>query len=159
MSAMLSLETQPAPHSANAHVALGEGAVLLRQSGGKPLRIRGELLAECTSRTPAGPTWQDLQIYSCDDGHVAVALRTCRDTRHESDVFHAHLFESLEKALGWLQTFDPTVDLVADLDASDRRISATEIALRAAALRQRADWVEMQYRSMIGELLFQFDIG
>jgi len=74
-------------------------------------------------------------------------------------VFHAHLFESLEKALGWLQTFDPTVDLFADLDASDRRISATEIALRAAALRQRADWVEMQYRSMIGELLFQFDIG
>jgi hypothetical protein len=61
--------------------------------------------------------------------------------------------------LAWLQAFDPAADLFADLDASDRRISATEIALRAASLRQRADWVEMQYRSMIGELLFQFDIG
>lgn len=72
---------------------------------------------------------------------------------------HAHLFESLELALAWLQAFDPAADLFADLDASDRRLNATEIALRAAALRQRADWVELQYRSMIGELLFQFDVG
>jgi hypothetical protein len=158
MSAMLSPEAGiPSPPSTTP--AIGEGGYLLRQSGGKPLRIRGELLAECTSRTPAAPTWQELQIFRCDDGKVALALRTCRDNRSESDVFHAHLFDSLEQALAWLQSFDPAADLFADLDASDRRISATEIALRAASLRQRADWVEMQYRSMIGELLFQFDIG
>ncbi len=158
MSAMLSPEAGHVSPSSTAP-ALGDGGYLLRQSGGKPLRVRGELLAECTSRTPAAPAWQDLQIYRCDDGQFAVALRTCRNKRCEGDVFHAHLFDSLEKGLAWLQAFDPAADLFADLDASDRRISATEIALRAASLRQRADWVEMQYRSMIGELLFQFDIG
>jgi hypothetical protein len=51
------------------------------------------------------------------------------------------------------------MDLFADLDASDRRATATDIALLAAALRQRADWVELLYRSMIGELLYRLDIN
>jgi hypothetical protein len=65
----------------------------------------------------------------------------------------------LDAALGWLQAFDPTADLGADIDASDRRVSTTDIALRAAALRQRADRIELQYRSMIGELLYRMDVG
>jgi hypothetical protein len=136
-----------------------DGFVILRQSGGRPLRIRGELIADCTSWMPLAPAWQELKIYSCMNGQVALALRTCRGEKRDGDVFRAQIFLSLEEALLWLQEFNPATDLFADLDASDRRATATDIALRAAALRQRADWVELLYSSMIGELLYRLDIN
>jgi hypothetical protein len=58
-----------------------------------------------------------------------------------------------------LQAFNPTADLDADIDSSDRRISTTDIALRPATLRQYADRVEQHYRVIIGELLYRIDIG
>jgi hypothetical protein len=134
-------------------------AVTLRLSGGKPMRIRAELLAEASSRSAGAPAWHELALYRRDGGDYAIGLKTCRGPAGDSDVFHARIFPDLEAALDWLQDFDPTADLGADLDASDRRISTTDIALRAASLRQRADRVGLQYRSMIGELLYRLDLG
>jgi hypothetical protein len=74
----------------------------------------------------------------------------------ENDLFHACVFPELEQALDWLQSFDPTLGLSIDFDASDRRLSTTDLALRAAALRLRADRVGVHYRAMIGDLLYRF---
>jgi hypothetical protein len=149
-------------HAAPPPAALAEyadGVVTLRMSGGKPMRMRAELLAECSSWSAGAPAWQELALYRRDSDDFAVGLRTCRGPAGESDVFHARVFRDLEEALAWLQAFDPTADLGVDIDASDRRISTTDIALRAAALRQRADRVSLQYRAMVGELLYRMDIG
>ncbi len=137
---------------------LGE-AVTLRLTGGKPLRMRAELLAEATSWHTASHAWHELRLYVRDAGDYAVALKTCLSEAGAGDVFHAQILPDLDAALGWIQAFDPTADLTADIDASDRKISATDIALRAAALRQRADQVATQYRTMIGELLYRIDLG
>lgn len=133
--------------------------VTLRQSGGKPLHIRAELLAECSSWSAGAPAWHELALYSRGAEGFAAGIKTCRAPTGGSDVCHARLFPDMESALGWVQGFDPTGDLAADIDSSDRRISATEIALRAATLRQQADRVRQQYDAMIGELLYRMDAG
>ncbi len=136
-----------------------DGNVILRLSGGKPMHMRAELLAECSSWTPGAPAWHELAVYGRETGDFAAAIKTCRAPMGGSDVFHARVFTDLEAALSWVQGFDPTADLGADIDSSDRRISTTDIALRAATLRQQADRVEQQYRAMVGELLYRMDAG
>lgn len=145
--------------SAALEVGPGDEPVTLRVSGAKPLHLRARLLAEGTSWTPGAPAWHEIALYQRAAGAFAIGLKTCHLAGGDSDLFHARLFPTLDEALAWLQDFDPTADLGADIDASDRRISTTDIALRAAALRQRADRVRLQYRSLIGELLYRLDLG
>jgi hypothetical protein len=136
-----------------------DDAVTLRTTGGKPLRIRAELLAEARTWRAGAHSWHELLLYRRESGDYAVGLKSCSDEPGAGDVFHAQLLPDLESALSWIQAFDPTADLTADIDASDRKISATDIALRAAALRQRADQVATRYRTMVGELLYRIDLG
>jgi hypothetical protein len=127
-------------------------------SGGKPIRFRGSLLVEASSWTTEAPVWHEIVLYERDTMDYIAGIKTCRSPA-SNDVFHATAFGELESVLTWIEEFDPMADLVADLDASDRRISTTDIALRAAALRQRADRVVLQYRTMVGEILYRIDLG
>jgi hypothetical protein len=133
--------------------------VTLRNSHSRPLRVQATLLAEASSWCEAIPAWQEVVLLQELAGGFAVGLKTCRAPSGEGDVYHAHRFADLEQALAWLQEFDPVADLRVDFDVMDRRISTIELALRAASLRQRADWVRLQYESTIGELLFRLDTG
>jgi hypothetical protein len=133
--------------------------VVLQVSGGKPLRLRGITLAEGQSWAPGTVAWHEVTLYRADTDEVAVAVRTLRKAPGETDIHRAELFPTLGDALSWLEQFDPTQDLSVDLDASDRALSAIEIALRAAALRGRADEVARQWRALLGELLFRLDPG
>jgi len=135
-----------------------DNTVTLRVSGSRPIRMCGELLAECSSWSPGAPAWHELVVYRRQTEDFAAGIKTCHGSRDGAEVFHARIFPDLNAALGWLQAFNPTADLGADIDSSDRRISTTDIALRAATLRQRTDRVEQQYRVMIGELLYRMDV-
>ncbi|NKC34478.1 hypothetical protein [Falsiroseomonas selenitidurans] len=133
------------------------GPVALRVSGGKPLRLRGTLLVEGQSRAADSALWHAVSVWRLEGQDVAVALRTHRQAAPEADLHRAELFPTLAEALEWLEGFDPVADLAVDFDASDRRLSAVEIALRAAALRGRADQVTRQWRALLGEVLFLLD--
>ena len=137
--------------------ACAQDIVTLRVAGSRPLRLRAHLLAEASSWTSGAPAWHEVALYQRDEGDIVVALRTCTQPDGDGDVCHARQFVSLADAARWLAGVNPTADLLTDLDASDRRLSGVEIALRAAALRQRADRIERQYSAMIGELLFRLD--
>lgn len=128
--------------------------VMLRVSGGRPLQLRGHLLAEASSWSPGASAWHEIALYQCTGDEIAAALRLCTQPDGAGDLCQGRLFAALADAADWLAGFNATADLASDLDASDRRLSGVEIALRAAALRQRADRIERQYRVMIGELLF-----
>ena len=54
------------------------GSVLLRNVGGKPLRLRADLLAEGSSRASNLGFWHELALYRTDSGQIAVALRLLR---------------------------------------------------------------------------------
>jgi hypothetical protein len=133
--------------------------VTLRVSGGKPLRLFGIPLAESNSWSPGTVAWHEVAIWQREGGEVAVAIRTFRKAPGEADVHRAELFPTLADALTWLEEFDPTGDLCVDLDASDRSVSALDMALRAAALRGRAEEVTRQWRALVGEMLFRLHPG
>ena len=137
----------------------GDGMVTLRLSGGKPMHMRAELLARCSSWSAGAQAWHELALYHRDSADFAIGLKTCLGPMGGSDVFHARLFPDLDAALGWVQGFDLTADLDADIASSDQRISTTDIALRAATLRQQADRLQQQYRSMVAELLYRLGAG
>jgi hypothetical protein len=133
------------------------GVVALRVSGGKPLRIRGTLLAEGHSWATGTIAWHEVALWRREGGEVAVAIRTLRKAANEADVHRAELFPNLPEALTWLEGFDPTADLSPDFDPNDRGLSALEVTLRAAALRGRAEEVARQWRALLGEMLFRLD--
>jgi hypothetical protein len=133
------------------------GAVLLRNAGGKPLRLRAELLAEGSSRGEGAGAWHELAIYRMESGQVAVALRLARQGGAETGVHRARVFEDMDSASGWLEGFDPACDLSVDFDVADSRVSAAYVTLKAAALRDRAERLERAYRSLVGEMLFRLE--
>jgi len=134
-------------------------AYSLRVSGGKPLRLSAVCLAEGNSWCLGTPAWHEVQVLRGTDGDHAVGIKCFRKAPGEADTFHAEVFPNIEEAVAFLEGFDPTTDLRVDIDASDRSVSAAEIALKAAALRQRADEVVRQWRALVGEMLFRLDLA
>ena len=132
-------------------------SLLLRNAGGKPLRLRAELLAEGSSRVPEAAFWHEVALYRTDAGQTAVALRFMRPGGAENGVHRARVFEDMDDAATWLECFDPAVDLSADFDVSDTRVSAACVALKAAALRDRAERLDRAYRGLVGEVLFRLE--
>lgn len=149
MSASLSV---PLAHAETAPPAM----VALREAGGKPLRFRGELLAEASSRRPHMALWHEIAVYRCEDGGIAVSLRLRgADGVAESD--RARRFPSLDLAADWLAAFEPAADLRAGFDVADPAASGAEIAVKAASLRDRRDDLVRAYRAVVGELLYRIE--
>ncbi len=140
---------------------LGRGSdlalVVLRNSGGKPVRLHAELMAEGSSRYQGSMLWHELAIYRAEDGAVAVAVRFMAASGTEAGVHRALLFDTADAAANWLETFDPAFDLSADFDVSDTRVSVAAVALKAASLRDRAERLTREYRVLVGEVLFRLE--
>lgn len=135
----------------------GMQPVSLRVSGGKPMRLRAQALAEGNSWRLGTHAWHEVQMFRRDTGEYVVGIKCFKKAAGDADIFHAELFPNLEEAVAFLEGFDPTADLSVDIDASDRSVSAAEIALKAAALRQRADEITRQWRALVGEMLYRLD--
>jgi hypothetical protein len=131
--------------------------IVLRNSGGKPLRVQGILIAEGSSRGPHSTAWHEIAIYRVASGGVAVAIRFLGASGAACGVHRARLFDSTDEACGWLESFEPAFDLGADFDVSDARASSAAVSLKAAALRDRAERLEREYRALVGEVLFRLE--
>lgn|GEM_PF-5617013 len=131
------------------------GWLLLRTHGGRPLRLKAELLAEGSNRELGAPLWHEVALYRADSGEIAVALRVIRADALDLAVHRARLFDTLDAAVSWLENFDTSADLSADFDVADRGVSAASVTLKAAALRERAEQLDRGYRGLIGEILFR----
>ncbi len=132
------------------------GLVVLRNNGGKPLRLRGELLAEGSSRCAEERMWHEIALYQAADGAVAVAIRFFGGAA-ETGVQRARLFPTMDEACAWLEAFDPSFDLAADFDVADPGISVARVALKAAVLRDRAERLTRGYRGLVGEVLYRLE--
>jgi hypothetical protein len=131
--------------------------VVLRNSGGKPLRLHAELVAEGSSRCTGSALWHELALYRTSEGTIAVAIRFLAASGMEAGVHRARLFDTADEVASWLENFDPAFDLGADFDVSDARESVASVSLKAAALRDRAERLSRAYRVMIGEVLYRLE--
>jgi len=133
------------------------GVIVLRQSGGKPLKIKAELLAEGSSRTVTSLGWHEIAIYRTEEDGIVVAIRSLRNGGAESCVHRARSFPDTDQAATWLEEFDPSFDLSADFDVADPRASAASVSLKAATLRDRTERLKRDYRCLVGEVLFRLE--
>ncbi len=131
--------------------------VLLRTASGKPLRLQAELLAEGSSRASDAPLWHEVSLYRTRSGQIALALRCVRASDPAGFAHRALVFDDMDAAATWLEQFDPTVDVNADFDVADTRLSSAAMALKAASLRDRTERLERAYRALIGEVLFRLE--
>ncbi len=136
----------------------GPAPMVLRVSGGKPLRMEAVLLVEGEEVAAAAGGSRALRIYRRAGGDIVVALRTPdAGCGVDAAVDRVEVFPDLEEAARWLEGFDPTADLATELDASDRGLTAVELALRAAALRIRSDAAARRYRGLVGDVLYRLE--
>lgn len=134
-----------------------DGVLTVSTSDGKPMNMRAERLAQCTSWSTGALAWHELALYRRDTANFAIALRTCRGPMGSSDVFHARIFKTLEAALAWLQAFSPVADLGAAIEAPEGTVNLGGNAIRATDPHQNAEQVEQRYRVMINELVGRMD--
>jgi hypothetical protein len=131
------------------------GSVSLR-AGGKPLRFKGTLLAEASSRRPGAKAWHEITVYAEDCGGYAAGLRLCA-LPPLAGTDRAARFPTLDALADWLEKHDPSADLQAGFDVADPTATGADLAVKAAALRDRAEDLRRAYRALIGELLYQLD--
>lgn len=132
--------------------------VMLRNIGGRPLRLCAELLAEGSNRQPGATHWHEVALFRTENGQIAVALRLLRAVAGDLGVHRARLFDDLESAGEWLEQFDCSTDLQADFDVADGRLSMARLTIHAAALRERAERLERGFRGLVGEMLFRIEM-
>lgn len=133
----------------------GGSEIVFRNVGTKPLRLCVALLADGSNKLDGSIEWHEVSLYRAVSGQFAVALRFVRATSLESTIHRARVFETMDDAATWLETFDPIADLSADFDVSDIRLSAARVALKASALRERAERLDRAYRVLVGEVLYR----
>lgn len=132
--------------------------VTLRRSGQQPIRFKGTAIAEATGHSPEGTLWYEINIFRKQTGGFVLDLRVFRKGRGQKDSFHAYDFDSLGEAVSFLENHDPQSDIPVHVDTDDKSISTAELTLKAVALRQRLEEAERDYRSLVGDLLYQLDI-
>ena len=131
--------------------------ILLRNRGGRPLRLQATLLAEGGNRQPGVTHWHEMALYRTDAGQIAVALRLLSSLPGECGVHRARVFGDIDAACGWLEQFDVAADLDAGFDVADQRLSGPGLAVEAASLRGRAERLDRAYRGLVGEILFHLE--
>ncbi len=131
--------------------------ITLRRSGRQPLRFKGALLAEATGHSTEGRLWHELNIFSRQMGGFVVDMRVFKKDRGQKDVFHVHVFETMGEVVSFLEEFDPTADVTVDVETDAPGYTTARLTLKAVALRQRIEDVTRDYRSLVGDLLFQLD--
>ncbi len=133
------------------------GWITLRRTGRQPLRFKGALVAEATGHTPEGRMWHELNIFSRQTGGFVVDLRVFKKGRGQKDIFHVHAFETMGEVISFLEEFDPTVDVPANVDTDVPGCATARMTLKAVALRQQIEEAERDFRSLVGDVLFRLD--
>ena len=131
--------------------------ILLRNIGGKPLRLQATLLAEGGNRQAGVTHWHEIALYRTDAGQIALALRLMSAAPGDTGVHRARVFGDIDAACDWLEQFDGAADLDAGFDVADQNLSGPTLAVKAASLRGRADRLDRAYRGLVGEILFHLE--
>lgn len=147
----------PVPAAMDAEdTAWGEGQlVTLRRTGKQPMRFRGVQIAEATSHSTHGQIWFEVNIWRKARAGFVADIRVFKKGAGEKDVFHVFTAETVDEVLAWLEGFNPTHEVLAEINTGDTIASTGQLTLRAVALRQQLDQVERDYRALIGDLFFE----
>ncbi|WP_419897222.1 hypothetical protein [Roseomonas sp. USHLN139] len=111
-------------------------------------------LAEAGTLPRRGADGHQASLWRRADGGILLTLRLFRRGQPVSGGCEALAFANIEQAIRWLEAYDPLRDLQPAFDALDPSMSLVDLTLRTAALRHRTEKLLIDWRAMLGELLF-----
>lgn len=137
----------------------GLGMVPAAAGRDRPMAERAALaqahkLAEAGGLPRRGGDGHQASLWRRADGHILLTLHLFRRGQAVEGGCEALAFADLEQAICWLESYDPLRDLQPAFDALDPSVSPVDLTLRTAALRHRAEKLLVDWRAMLGELLF-----
>ena len=129
--------------------------VMLRRSGKAPYRFKGVKYASSTSYYCGSRLWYEVNIFTKSSGGFVLDLRVFKKSDEDKDLFKIESFDSMEDMFEFLENYDPTEDVSIFFDASEKSISTSDMTLKAVSLRQAIDEASRDYRSLVGDMLYQ----
>lgn len=132
------------------------GLVTLKRVGTRPLTFRGTEICMAMSFVPGTPSWYEVNVYRTAEQRFVVAIKQFFRDADEHDICRAWEFDDFDGALSHIESYDPADDIRVDVDPS-APMTLAELAAHALALRAKAAEARRQYRSLVGEILYDLE--
>lgn len=149
--ANISEETMPRANTSHAN------QITLRRTGERSLVFNGVEVCNATSYMSGTPLWYEISVFSTASDTFVANVRMFTKSENEKDRFSGYEALSFDEAIFWLENYDASNDIRADLPLDDDHISVVELGLKAAAVRMRLAEARRQYRDLLGEVLYALE--
>lgn len=151
-----------APIAAEAPVdpaALGPMSHTLRRTGGRPISFAGVQLTMAMDYAPGCEMWFEINLYRTAEERYVADVRNFKRDADEQDCFSVYEADSLDAALAALEGHDPANHIAIGFDLEAADASLADLTFRALALRVRVENARRQYRTLLGQVLYDLDAG
>ena len=154
MNAMAQIVGAPTPGSS----APAAQEFRLRRTGHKAVRFTGWKILDAQGSTHGTTMWYDLAIYRSDASQCIVELVARRQALAEQDLYRVDMFDSLDQALAWLETYNCAADIPVPprLTASEEPMALA--AIQAVQLRQRMARIHDDFQELISDVFEALDM-
>lgn len=129
----------------------------LRRTGARPLQFVGAELCSAMSYGPGSTFWYEVNLFQTADQKFIVDIRLFSKTGEDQDRFFVKMVSSFDEVMDYLETYEPANDLRVDLAIDDEGTPIAELCLQAVSLRARIHDARRQFRSIVGEVLYELD--
>jgi hypothetical protein len=154
LSASDNVEPIAAPHNVFAEAP----KVKLQRTGQRPLMFEGVEVCSATTHSPGPSLWYEINLYRKQAGSLVIDIRFFGKPNDMKDRFRTFFADSLEEVAQILESYDPALDINADVPVNDESVPVSVIALHAAVIRMRLDEARRQFADLTGEILHQLDV-
>lgn len=135
-------------------------SVKLRRTGGRAIRFHGSLLCTAMSYQAGLPFWYEISIYRKTTGAFVVAVKMFTRSEDQRDLFRVYAAQEFEELVELLEGYDPTADIDAiELESTADDMSPSLLALKGLGIRLRIEEARRQFGDLVGEILYELDVG
>lgn len=135
-------------------------AVKLRRTGGRAVKFHGTLLCTAMSYQPGLPFWYEISIYRKTTGAFVVAVKMFTRDENQRDLFRVYGADEFEELVDLLEGYDPTIDIDAiELENPGEDVATSLLALKGLGIRLRMEEAKRQFGDLVGEILYELDVG
>lgn len=130
---------------------------VLRRTGHRPFAFHGVHLSMAMNFKPGTPIWYEINFFRLADGRFVVDVRSFKTSDAEDDTFWVAEANSFEDAIHALESYDASRDVAITFDLEDPSLSVADLTFRALSLRIRVEEARRQYRSLLGQVLYDLN--
>lgn len=155
--ALLEVPSAKSPGHSSAAMPMLEHS--LRVTGGRPARFAGRHIAMATGWNNSVARWYEINLYETQVGDIVCDVRLFTKSADSHDLYRVARHGDWQSAAAWLERYNPGHDLVCHVAVDDEALSAAEVSLHGIAIRQQILELQTQYKTLVGNLLYQLKIA